>query len=378
MNTLSLLLKTGEQFTGESFGYHNETNGEVVFNTGVTGYEETLTDPSYRGQILVFTQPLIGNYGVPDTKAKDEFGILRYFESNNIHVKALIVSEYSYEHSHWKAIKSLGDWLIENKIPAITGIDTRHLTQVLREQGATLGKILKKPNSKNSDFKDIIDPNSTNLVDEVSIKKITTHTPKKKKKTVCLLDCGVKNNIIRCFLKRNIEVIQCPWDTDISKLTFDGLFISNGPGDPRTIPKVILKNIQYALNKKIPLFGICLGNQLTSLAIGAKIFKLPYGHRGINQPCIEQASKNCFITSQNHGYAVKEDTIPSDWSVSWTNANDGTLEGIKSKKDPAFTVQFHPEACPGPQDTEFLFDKFIEMLSSSFEIKKFNSKLNYS
>ncbi len=360
MNKLTLTLKTGQQFTGESFGYFGETDGETVFNTGVTGYEETLTDPSYRGQILVMTQPLVGNYGIPDDEERDEFGILRFFESDNIHVRALIVSEYSKEHSHWKAVKSLGDWLKERKIPGITGIDTRYLTQTLRDQGATLGIIRK--NEKDKNFDSIIDPNETNLVDEVSVKEINHLIPEGAKKRVALIDCGIKNNIIRCFLKRGIEVLQCPWDTDISKLDVDGLFISNGPGDPKMVSDVIGKNVNYALKNKIPFFGICLGNQITALAIGGDTYKLPYGHRGINQPCIEEATGLCHITSQNHGFAVDAKKIPKGWEVSWTNANDGTNEGIRKKDGNAFTVQFHPEACPGPQDTEFLFDEFIKML----------------
>lgn len=359
MDQLTLTLKTGQQFTGESFGYFGETDGETVFNTGVTGYEETLSDPSYRGQILVITQPLVGNYGIPNDE-RDPFGILKYFESNQIHVRAILVSEYSKEFSHWKAVKSLGDWLKEKKIPGMSGIDTRALTQILREQGSTLGIIRQDANDK--DFSKVIDPNDTNLVDEVSVKEIRTLTPKEKKKTVALIDCGVKNNIIRCFLKRGIEVLQCPWDADVSNLQFDGLFISNGPGDPKVVAPAVGKNINWALKNNVPTFGICLGNQLTALAIGGDTYKLKYGHRGINQPCIEASSGRCYITSQNHGFAVDEKTIPANWELWWTNGNDGTCEGIREKNGKAFTVQFHPEACPGPQDTEFLFDEFIKKL----------------
>jgi len=358
---LTLSLKTGEQFTGSSFGYYGKTDGEVVFNTGVTGYEETLTDPSYRGQILVITQPLVGNYGIPDDTQRDEFDILKYFESDDIHVKAVIISEYSEQFSHWKAVKSLGDWLKERKIPGISGVDTRHLTQILRDQGSTLG-VINKPEESIS-FDNVIDPNTKNLVDEVSVKEIKTLTPEKPKKKVALIDCGVKNNILRCFLKRDIELVLCPWDTDVSTLgAFDGLFISNGPGDPKKVADTVGKSINWAIEKEIPTFGICLGNQLTSLAIGADTYKMPYGHRGINQPCIDQATGRCYITSQNHGYAVDENTIPSDWELAWTSANDGSTEGIRKKDGKAFTVQFHPEACPGPEDTEYLFDEFIKML----------------
>ncbi len=359
MEKLTLTLSNGQQFTGESFGYYWETEGEVVFNTGVTGYEETLTDPSYRGQILVLTQPLIGNYWIP-SEEKDEFDILKYFESNDIHVKAVIVSEYSNEYSHWKAVKSLWDWLKEKKIPAITGLDTRQLTQIIREEGAMLGTV--KTSSDNNDTSNVIDPNTVNLVDQVSVKEIKTLTPKDKKKTVAVIDCWVKNNIIRCFLKRGVEVIQCPWDADISNLKIDGLFISNGPWDPKMVSKKVGENIKYALEKHIPIFGICLGHQITSLTVGADTYKLPYGHRWINQPVINEKSWNCFITSQNHGFAVDEKSIPEGWEKSWTNANDWTNEGIKQKNGKCFTVQFHPEACPGPEDTEFLFDEFIKKL----------------
>lgn len=393
----SLILKSGHIFTGTSFGHKGDTDGEVVFNTGVTGYEEILTDPSYRGQILVFTQPLIGNYGVPDEDMKDEYGIPKFFESDAIHVRGVIVSEYAENHSHWKAKKSLGKWMEENKIPGITGIDTRALTQILREEGAMLGRIVESVEASSSFlkgdrggfvaeekispnpslekrgslgdvselFKDVVDPNETNLVAEVSCKEMKTIKPKNPiGKKVVLIDCGVKNNILRCFLKRGIEVIHCPWDFDVSPLEFDGLFISNGPGDPKKVSATVAKNIHYAISKNIPLFGICLGNQLTALAIGADTYKLKYGHRGVNQPCIQKSDGRCFITSQNHGFAVDEKTIPEAWELAWFNANDNTTEGMMKKDGKAFTVQFHPEACPGPEDTEFLFDEFIKMMQS--------------
>ncbi|MBT4937209.1 glutamine-hydrolyzing carbamoyl-phosphate synthase small subunit [Candidatus Peregrinibacteria bacterium] len=397
----SLILKSGHVFSGESFGYKGETDGEVVFNTGVTGYEETLTDPSYRGQILVFTQPLIGNYGVPDEDIKDEYNISKFFESEALHVRGVIVSEYTKNHSHWKAKKSLGKWMEENKIPGITGVDTRALTQILREEGAMLGKIVesvdgsspflkgdqggfsdveeispspsleKRGTCNNIDmdkvshlFQGVIDPNETNLVDEVSCKELRTIKPKNPiGKKVVLIDCGVKNNILRCFLKRGIEVLHCPWDFDVSTLDFDGLFISNGPGDPKKVSDTIAANIHYAMDKNIPLFGICLGNQLTALAIGADTYKMKYGHRGVNQPCIQKSDGRCFITSQNHGFAVDEKTIPKGWRLAWFNANDNTTEGMMKEDGKAFTVQFHPEACPGPEDTEFLFDEFIKILN---------------
>ena len=360
MEQLTLTLKTGQQFTGTSFGHYGEIDGETVFNTGVTGYEETLTDPSYRGQILVITQPLVGNYGIPDDNERDEYGIAKYFESDDIHVRAVIVSEYSERYSHWKAVKSLGEWLKEKGVPGITGVDTRALTQILREQGSTMGTIRKT--DEKPDFSNVIDPNETNVVAEVSVDEIKTLTPPNKTKTIALIDCGVKNNIVRSFLKRGVEVIWCPWDADVSELEFDGLFISNGPGDPKMVAEQVGKNINWAIEKGIQTFGICLGNQLTSLAIGADTYKMRYGHRGINQPCIDLQTGRCYITSQNHGFAVDNDSLPEGWEPWWINANDQTAEGIRKKDGKVFTVQFHPEACPGPQDTEYLFDDFIELL----------------
>lgn len=355
---IHLVLEDGTIFTGESFGYVDETEGEVVFNTGMTGYENTLTDPSYRGQILVMTYPLVGNYGVP-SETKDSQNLPIYFESDTIHIKALIVNNYSYNSSHWKKEKTLQDWLIENKIPALTGIDTRHLTQILREKGAMLGKIKFQPEFSSTET--FHDPNLENLVAEVSCQEVKHYLAPDATKTIALIDCGVKNNTLRHFFNRKINVIRVPWDYDLSKLEFDGLMLSNGPGDPKMV-KVTLKNIAYVLEKEIPTFGICMGNQLLSLTVGADTYKLKYGHRGVNQPCLQLATGKCYITSQNHGFAVDAKTLPTDWEVSWVNANDQTVEGVRHKTKPFYSVQFHPEACPGPQDTEFLFDEFINLL----------------
>lgn len=353
---INLVLEDGTTFTGESFGYFGETDGEVVFNTGMTGYENTLTDPSYKGQILTLTYPLIGNYGIPSDE-KDEFNLPKFFESEEIHIKGLIVNNYSPNSHHWKKVKTLSDWLQENKIPAITGIDTRRLTQILREKGAMLGKISK--DTKISE--PINDPNTDNLVSEVSCTEKVEYTLPDAVKTIVLIDCGVKSNTIRHFMQRNVNVIKVPWNYDISTLKFDGLMISNGPGDPALV-KDTLKSIQYALENNIPTFGICMGNQLLSLATGATTYKLKYGHRGVNQPCINLETGKCYITSQNHGFAVEKDSLSADWEVAWINANDQTVEGVKHKTKPFFSVQFHPEACPGPEDTAFLFDEFLNKI----------------
>ena len=349
-----LVLEKGPKFEGYFFGKNIETEGEVVFNTGMVGYPETLTDPSYRGEILVFTQPLIGNYGVPNDDK--EFGLLKHFESDNIHIRGLVVSDYSFEYSHWNAIKSLDTWLKEHNIPGIYGVDTRELTKVLRKQGTMSGCIQNEDAKKPKKWENESDKN---LVAEVSTNKRIVY--KKGPKKVLLVDCGVKNNIIRSFLKRDITVVQVPWDYDFSDEKYDGLFISNGPGDPKQCTETI-KHIKVALTKNKPIFGICLGNQLLALAAGADTYKLKYGHRSQNQPCVLAGTKRCFITSQNHGFAVREKTLPKNWESFFINNNDNTNEGIRHKNKPFFSVQFHPEATPGPTDTDFLFDDFVKLL----------------
>ncbi len=348
-----LILEDGTEFSGYSFGFKGNTNGEVVFNTGMVGYPETLTDPSYRGQILVCTYPLIGNYGVPAKERAND--LLSDFESESIQCKGLIVSNYSEEYSHWSAVRSLADWLKEEKIPAISGIDTRMLTRKLRDKGTMLGKIIIDE-KVNVDFED---PNKTNLVDEVSVKKPIEYSAGKKK--IILVDCGTKNNIIRAFLGRNITVIRVPYDYDFLNLKADGLMISNGPGDPK-INTITIENTKRIMKKNSPVLGICLGSQILALAAGADTYKLKYGHRGLNQPCNEMGTKRSFITSQNHGYAVRSDSLPQDWREWFINDNDGTNEGLLHISKPFFAAQFHPEASPGPDDSEFIFDMFVRAM----------------
>lgn len=360
-NNIELVLKDGSVFSGFSFGADTGSAGEVVFNTGMVGYPESLTDPSYKGQILVLTYPLIGNYGVP-AKDKDSQNILKYFESDKIQVKGLIISDYSREYSHWNAVKSLSDWLKEENIPGIYGIDTRALTKKLREKGTMLGKIV----SENSDV-EFYNPNKADLVKEVSINEPVIYASKNhnddiNNKKVVLVDCGAKNNIINCLLKRNVTVMRVPYDYDFFDHGFDGIVISNGPGDPKMNVKTI-ENIGKAIEMKIPIFGICLGNQILALAAGGDTYKLKYGHRSQNQPCLIKGTKRCFITTQNHGFAVDMKKMPNDWDEWFVNVNDGTNEGIKHKTKPFMSVQFHPEAMPGPVDTEFLFDEFIKKLN---------------
>ncbi len=351
--TAKLILEDGSEFNGIPFGYSKNTNGEVVFNTGMVGYPETMTDPSYRGQILVMTFPLIGNYGVPDYEREN--GLLKYFESEKIHCRALIISNYSDEYSHWNGKRSLDDWMKEQKIPGIYGIDTRMLTRKLRESGTMLGKIVIDEKEK-IDFEDV---NKLDLVGEVCVKEPVEYTRNKKK--IILVDCGTKNNIIQAFLRRNITVIRVPYDYDFSKEKANGILISNGPGDPKMC-KATIENTRKVMKSGTPTLGVCLGSQIMALAAGADTYKLKYGHRGHNQPCNETGSKRCYITSQNHGYAVNSETMPEDWREWFINDNDGTNEGIIHIAKPFFATQFHPEASPGPDDTEFIFDMFLRAL----------------
>jgi len=347
---IKLVLEDGTEFYGKSFGFEKSVSGEVVFNTAMTGYPESLTDPSYRGQILTLTYPLVGNYGVP--AADMENGMHKYFESYALHITGLIISDYSKDYSHWNASKSLGAWLKEFQVPGIYGIDTRELTKILREKGTMLGKIIY-----NEENVPLYDPNKINLVDEVSIKEKKIFGNGRYK--ILLIDCGVKNNIIRNLIKRNATVIMIPWDYDISKEKYDGLFISNGPGDPKQCT-VTINNLKIAFDGKQPIYGICLGNQLMALASGADTYKLKYGHRSHNQPVIERGTNKAYITSQNHGFATDNKTLSGEWEPLFINLNDETNEGIRHRSKPFFSSQFHPEASSGPTDTEFLFDMFMD------------------
>jgi carbamoyl-phosphate synthase small subunit len=348
---VTLVLQDKSIYSGYSFGSAKSVAGEVVFNTGMVGYPEAMTDPSYKGQILVLTYPMIGNYGVPSDEIKD--GMLKNFESSKIQVSGLIVLDYCEDYNHWNAVRSLSDWMDSQGIPGIYGVDTREITKKLRSEGVMLGKIVNKYDVK------FYDPNKDNLVDLVSCKKPIVYGSNGKK--ILLIDCGVKNNIIRCFLKRGCVVKRVPWNYDFTNEDYDGLFISNGPGDPK-MADVTIDNLRKALTGTKPIFGICLGSQLLALAAGADTFKLKFGHRSQNQPCVEVGTKRCYITTQNHGFAVKSGSLPSGW-VSWfENVNDKTNEGIRHYKKPFLSVQFHPEHHCGPTDTEFLFDKFLGMI----------------
>lgn len=351
--TAVLELEDGTRFEGKSFGYEGSASGEVVFNTAMTGYPESLTDPSYEGQILVTTYPLLGNYGVPPQGEKDS--VSDFYESSRIHCRAIVAQDYSWSHSHWLAERSLAQWLREERIPGIYGVDTRALTKHLRECGSMLGRVV----TEGCAVPDFYNPNGENLVAKVSTDKVSVHGTGDK--TVVLVDCGVKHNIIRCLTRRGVRVVLVPWDYDFTTLEYDGLFISNGPGNPDMVD-VTVDNIRRAMAGDKPICGICMGNQLLAKAAGAKTYKLKYGHRSHNQPVRRIGTDRCYVTSQNHGFAVDTDSLPEDWEALFVNMNDETNEGIRHKSKPFFSAQFHPEASSGPKDTEFLFDEFIAML----------------
>ena len=359
MKKATLILGDGTRFEGESFGYDGNVAVEVVFNTAMTGYPESLTDPSYAGQLMVLTYPLVGNYGVPPTEEKTA-GIEDFMESDRIYASGIIVSDYSEQYSHWNARESLSEWLKREKVPGITGIDTRHLTQILREHGVMMGKIIVEGDSVEPKMPDYHKINYVDIVSTPEIMVFKEGAPKR----VVLVDCGAKNNIIRCLTKRGVEVVRVPWNHDFNDMTFDGLFISNGPGNPEACEAAVENIRKFISNpdEKRPLMGICMVNQLLSKAAGAKIYKLKYGHRSHNQPVRMEGSNRCFITSQNHGFAVDAATLEEGWEPYFTNMNDGSNEGIRHKNRPWFSSQFHPEACGGPVDTEFLFDDFINKL----------------
>lgn len=361
MRKVTLQLSDGIEFHGKSFGYEQPVAGEVVFNTAMMGYPESLTDPSYAGQLLTMTFPLVGNYGVPPFTFDKQTGLPDFMESDRIYASALIVSDYSEQYSHWNAVESLGEWLQREKVPGITGIDTRELTKVLREHGVMMGKILfdDEPNNvPEADYEGV------NFVDRVSVKEIVRYNEGAGRKVV-LVDCGVKANIIRELIQRGVEVVRVPWNYDYTDMEFDGLFLANGPGDPDMCSEAVEIIRKQMSRSRKPICGICMGNQLLSKAAGATIYKLKYGHRGHNQPVRMVGTQKCFITSQNHGYAVDARTLDKDWEELFVNMNDASNEGIRHKENPWFSSQFHPEACSGPVDTEFMFDKFVETLKQS-------------
>ena len=380
MREVTLVLQDGTQFRGKSFGYEAPVTGEVVFNTAMMGYPESLTDPSYAGQMLVMTYPLVGNYGVPPfTYRGEKLGVRGekkcdasclpdFMESERIHAKALIVADYSEEYSHWNAVESLADWLKREQVPGVTGIDTRALTKVLREHGVMMGRLEFSEHAVANSSLSTLHPSfqdedygAVNWVARVSCKDVI-HYNEGAGRRVVLVDCGVKVNIIRCLVNRGVEVIRVPWNYDYTSMDFDGLFLANGPGDPDTCAEAVDILRKQMLMSRKPICGICMGNQLLAKAGGATVYKLKYGHRSHNQPVREVGTNRCYVTSQNHGYAVDATTLGKDWRELFINMNDGSNEGIRHQTNPWFSSQFHPEACSGPVDTEFMFDRFIETL----------------
>ena len=358
MRNVTLVLQDGTKFHGKSFGYDAPVAGEVVFNTAMMGYPESLTDPSYAGQLVTLTFPLVGNYGVPPFTFGAE-GLPTFMESDHIHASAIIVSDYSEQYSHWNANESLAEWLKREQVPGITGIDTRELTKVLREHGVMMGQIIFDDDPTNIPQAQY---EGVNFVDRVSCKEIIRYNEGAGKRVV-LVDCGVKANIIRNLIERGLEVVRVPWNYDYTEMEFDGLFLGNGPGDPDLCQDAVNILRQQMSKSRKPICGICMGNQLMAKAGGANIYKLKYGHRSHNQPVHMVGSDKCYITSQNHGYAVDASTLDKDWSELFVNMNDGSNEGVRHNSNPWFTSQFHPEACSGPVDTLFMFDLFVEKLT---------------
>ena len=350
-STADLVLQDGVIFKGRAIGAPVSVAGEVVFNTGMVGYPEALTDPSYKGQILVLTYPLIGNYGVPHAAPDD---LRSPFESDRIQVSGVVMTEAASECSHWTASRTFTRWLEDEGIPALVGVDTRALTKRLRSSGTMLGKIVV--DESDVPFED---PNLTDLVSRVSLDKPVLYPGGSTR--VLLVDCGCKASILRSLLSRGVTVIRVPWDYDFLQEDFDAVVLSNGPGDPQRCGPTVA-NVRRLLDQDRPVFGICLGNQILALAAGARTYKLKYGHRSQNQPCREEGTKRCYITSQNHGYAVDAETLPDGWEPWFTNANDGSNEGFRHRTRPFMSVQFHPEAAPGPVDTQFLFDQFLRLV----------------
>lgn len=358
MRNVTLVLQDGTKFHGKSFGYDAPVAGEVVFNTAMMGYPESLTDPSYAGQLVTLTFPLVGNYGVPPFTFGPE-GLPTFMESDHIHASGIIVSDYSEQYSHWNANESLAEWLKREHVPGITGIDTRELTKVLREHGVMMGQIIfddEPENIPQAQYEGV------NFVDRVSCKEIIRYNEGAGKRVV-LVDCGVKANIIRNLIERGLEVVRVPWNYDYTEMEFDGLFLGNGPGDPDLCQDAVNILRQQMSKSRKPICGICMGNQLMAKAGGANIYKLKYGHRSHNQPVRMVGTDKCYITSQNHGYAVDASTLDKDWSELFVNMNDGSNEGVRHNTNPWFTSQFHPEACSGPVDTLFMFDLFVEKLT---------------
>jgi carbamoyl-phosphate synthase small subunit len=365
LDRATFTIRNGPVFHGKSFGASLNVSGEAVFTTSLVGYPESLTDPSYRGQILVFTQPLIGNYGVPSTE-QDEHGLLKYFESPHLQAVGVIVADVAEQYSHWTAVESLGEWCAREGVPAITGVDTRAIVTYLREQGSSLAKISIGEEYDADQDEAFVDPEQINLVRRVSTKAPFHISPGSGTSHIAVIDCGVKENILRSLVSRGASVTVFPYDYPVHKVAhhFDGIFISNGPGDPTHCQDTVYHLHKVMETSQVPIMGICLGHQLLALAAGARTIKLKYGNRAHNIPALDLTTGRCHITSQNHGYAVDASTLPSDWKPYFVNLNDSSNEGMIHKSRPIFSTQFHPEAKGGPLDSAYLFDIYLESVQN--------------
>lgn len=359
-----LVLEDGTSFQGIGFGADKTSFGEVVFNTGMVGYPESLTDPSYYGQILVQTWPLVGSYGVPSREIRDEFGLPLHYESRRIQVKGYVISELQRSPSHWASVERLEDWMKEDAVPGIEGIDTRALTKKLRLEGTMLGLLAVSDGVDIAELKKqlkrVKNPNSTDLVKHVSTRKSLRLNPTGSPK-IALIDCGTKYGILRNLLSKGASVVELPYDSSVEAIRGErpsGVVVSNGPGDPKKCTRTIA-TLSDLLQTELPMLGICLGTQLLGLAAGGDTYKLKFGHRAQNHPCLDLRTKRVYLTTQNHGYSVDAESL-RDFEVTFTNLNDGTVEGIRHKTKAVTGVQYHPEASPGPYDTGFLFDDFLQ------------------
>jgi carbamoyl-phosphate synthase small subunit len=360
---ISLQLDDGTRVEGRAFGAVRPVAGEVVFNTGMAGYVEALTDPSYCGQILVLTYPLVGNYGVPPPRPADSLD--RPYESGRIQVQALVVQNYIEAYSHHEASRSLGAWLAGEGVPGLTGVDTRTLTRRLREHGTMEGWLYPSAMSE----ADARERSAAVHMREEVFRLVAPRAPIRYEGgalSILLVDAGAKDNIVRSLLARGASVVRAPWHADLAALAAlaDGILIGNGPGDPKDLAPLVHQVRGLLGTYRKPIFGVCLGNQILALAAGADTYKLPYGHRGVNQPVQDLITRRCYVTSQNHGYAVRDESLPEDWEPWFLNINDGTNEGIRSRVRPWSSIQFHPEASPGPRDTGFLFDEFLRLVGA--------------
>jgi carbamoyl-phosphate synthase small subunit len=363
-----LILEDGTIFEGMGFGYSTTSFGEAVFNTGMSGYTEALTDPSYSGQILTLTYPLVGNYGVPDPMAKDLDGIRKNFESERIQARGLVVHELSLMSSHWNLALTLDEWLYNEKIPGISGIDTRDLTTKLRTSGVMMAAIAVSDNPIDvQELKKKLE-NAKKYNDEEFMDSVSTKEPQtfgSESESIVIIDTGVKNAILRNVRSLGYKVIKVPWNYSLEKiLNYNpkAIVFSNGPGDPIKCTET-MKTAKDILQKNIPTLGICLGAQILALAGGASTYKLKYGHRGQNKSCIDLDNNQVYVTSQNHGYCIDPKSLKNtDFKLWFENADDKTVEGIKHKQKKIIAVQFHPEASPGPFDCMFIFEKLKKLI----------------